>query len=87
MGLDSYARICVRAAELVGGEEELAKRLSVTRAELSQWCSGAGKPPAIVAIQLAQLLKSETMRSYAGSATGPLPVSLGSRNAGPTTKK
>jgi DNA-binding transcriptional regulator YdaS (Cro superfamily) len=33
------------AATLVGGEEQLALRLGVTRPELSLWLSGAASPP------------------------------------------
>lgn len=33
------------AAALVGGEDELARRLGVTRAELDQWLSAEVRPP------------------------------------------
>ncbi len=33
------------AAELVGGEEELMRRLGIGREELDRWLSGAERPP------------------------------------------
>jgi hypothetical protein len=42
---DVYVKTLVRAAALVGGEAELAMRLTVPRNELHLWISGANKPP------------------------------------------
>jgi len=47
--IDSIAReVLLRAAELLGGPEHLAKRLAVPSGELERWISGESVPPAPV---------------------------------------
>jgi DNA-binding transcriptional regulator YdaS (Cro superfamily) len=41
---DVYARTLRRAAEIVGGEEQLAAQLNVPPNWLSLWCRGLGAP-------------------------------------------
>ena len=40
-----YERVLQRAAEIVGGVGELAKRLSVKESIVSAWIEGKAKPP------------------------------------------
>jgi DNA-binding transcriptional regulator YdaS (Cro superfamily) len=40
-----YARTLKAAAARVGGNEQLARRLGVSNAELDSWCAGYGVPP------------------------------------------
>jgi DNA-binding transcriptional regulator YdaS (Cro superfamily) len=42
---DLYVRTLVRAAEIVGGEQELAIRLKVTPSHLALWLRGIEVPP------------------------------------------
>lgn len=44
-----------KAAEILGSKTELAKRLSVKKPTVSQWCSGARPIPAARAIEIERL--------------------------------
>ena len=44
MGADQFQTLRY-AAELLGGEDELAQRLGVTRGELDRWLKGEERPP------------------------------------------
>jgi DNA-binding transcriptional regulator YdaS (Cro superfamily) len=66
-----YIRTLQRAAEIVGGEEQLALRLKVTPSHLALWLQGRSEPPAGVCFaavdlvtdhELSLLSKSEQSR-------------------------
>jgi DNA-binding transcriptional regulator YdaS (Cro superfamily) len=49
-------RTLAYAATLVGGEDELARRLGVTRAELDQWLSAGVRPPLGIFLKAADIV-------------------------------
>ena len=51
-----YARTLRRAAELVGGEAALAKRLGVTSTQLKHWLNALAKPPGDVFLKAADIV-------------------------------
>lgn len=51
-----HIRTLRRAAEIVGGEEELAMRLKVTPSHLSLWIKGLATPPADVFLRVVDLI-------------------------------
>jgi hypothetical protein len=51
-----YARTFMAAAELVGGDEELARRLGIAGADLAAWMSGCGAPPLATILKAADLI-------------------------------
>jgi transcriptional regulator with XRE-family HTH domain len=60
-----YARTLKAAAELIGSEEELARRLGLSGADLALWMRGCGAPP------LATLLKAANLLTDSGAAASP----------------
>ena len=52
-----------KAAEILGSKTELAKRLSVKKPTVSQWCSGARPIPAARAIEIERLTGRVVSRS------------------------
>lgn len=51
-----YARTLVRAAEIIGGELELALRLQVTPSHLHLWIRGLSEPPRDVFLRAVDLV-------------------------------
>ena len=51
-----YARTLKRAADIVGGEAELASRLSLERALIAHWVRGEGVPPTKVFLQAVDIV-------------------------------
>ena len=51
-----YARTLKAAAELVGSDEELARRLGTAGADLAAWMHGCGAPPLGTILKAADLL-------------------------------
>jgi hypothetical protein len=51
-----YARTLKAAADLVGSDEELARRLGVAGADLAAWMRGCGAPPLATILKAADLL-------------------------------
>ncbi len=49
------------AAKLVGGEEELALRLGVTRPEVDRWISGEAQPPLGVFLKAIDIVTDAAM--------------------------
>lgn len=49
------------AATLVGGEEELAARLGVTRPELDLWLSATERPPLAVFLKVVDIVHDAAM--------------------------
>jgi transcriptional regulator with XRE-family HTH domain len=51
-----YARTLKSAAQLTGGDEELARRLGVSRSELAAWMEGCGVPPLRTVLKAVDLI-------------------------------
>ncbi|TMH27565.1 MAG: hypothetical protein E6H63_10370 [Betaproteobacteria bacterium] len=66
MSASVYSRALLRAAELLGGRDRLAKVLRLPKAELDSWIAGDAKPPREVFLQVVDLILDET-----GPAGGP----------------
>jgi len=49
----------LKAAELLGGRDKLAKALRVPRAELDKWIADQGKPPRDTFLRLVDLILDE----------------------------
>ena len=61
-----YSRALLRAAELIGGRDKLARVLGVSKADLDNWIAGEAKPPREVFLRAVDLILDET-----GPAGGP----------------
>jgi hypothetical protein len=55
-----YSRALLRAAELVGGRDQLARVLRVPKAELENWIAGEAKPAREVFLRVVDLILDET---------------------------
>jgi hypothetical protein len=64
MATDLYRRAFARAADIVGGKEQLAKYLQSDSARVSKWSSFAELPPVHVLQSIALLLKEELLKNY-----------------------
>jgi DNA-binding transcriptional regulator YiaG len=53
---DLYLRTLRRAAELIGDQEALARRLNVTPSHLALWIQGVEKPPTYVFLRAVDLV-------------------------------
>ena len=51
-----YARTLVRAAELVGGQQELARQLGVFPSHLVAWIAGTSNPPVEVFLKAVDIV-------------------------------
>jgi hypothetical protein len=51
-----YARTLKAAALLLGGEEELSRRLGASPADMAAWTQGSGVPPVGTLLKAAELL-------------------------------
>lgn len=67
---DVYIRTLVRAAEIVGGAQELAFKLNVTPSHLSLWLGGLEACPAHVFLKAVDLVLE---RDIALQTTTPFP--------------
>jgi DNA-binding transcriptional regulator YdaS (Cro superfamily) len=65
-----YIRTLKRAAEIVGGEEELARRLKVTPTHLALWLGGVVSPPGDVFLRAADIVSEHDLLQL---ATRPAP--------------
>lgn len=54
------------AAELLGGEDRLAARLEVTRAELERWLSGEDEPPLAVSLKVIDVIHDVALARFRG---------------------
>ena len=61
-----YSRAVRKAAEMVGGREELARRLQVPLPELEKWILGEKKPPREVFLRVVDVLIEEAASSDPG---------------------
>jgi DNA-binding transcriptional regulator YdaS (Cro superfamily) len=60
-----YIRTLKRAAEIVGGEEELARRLKVTPTHLTLWIRGTVSPPGDVFLKAANIVTEHDLEDLA----------------------
>ena len=51
-----YARTLKSAAQLLGGEEELSRRLDISGSDLAAWMAGCGVPPIETLLRAVDLL-------------------------------
>ena len=57
---DVYARTLRRAADIVGGVDELAARLKVSREDLVYWMQGTKRAPATIFLQAVDIVLEHT---------------------------
>ena len=57
-----YARTLRRAAELVGGERELAAQLKVSPSELTLWFGGSVQPPTNIFLKAVDIVVDRDAR-------------------------
>ena len=62
-----YARTLQKAAELSGGQKQLARTLRVPLAELEKWIAGEDTPPMSVFLKAIDFVLDETPSPAAGS--------------------
>jgi len=55
-----YSRALLRATELAGGRDKLARVLRVPLSELDKWIAGETKPPREVFLRVVDLILDET---------------------------
>lgn len=77
MTINGYGRIFFRAAEILGGEQQLARHLNVGMEDLSRMALGEAYPSAEVYVRLADLLRREMLSSYEASKSANIPVMFG----------
>lgn len=64
-----YTRVLQRAAEALGGVEQLRACLDVSLAQLDSWMRGRAKPPDAVFLKLADALADRNLLATRGPAT------------------
>jgi len=73
MAADLNRRMVARAAQLLGGEEQLARYLGVSTTRLFLWSTGAEKPPLSAFLRLADILLDSSLRSIITHSTAASP--------------
>jgi len=73
MGADLTRRMVARAAQLLGGEERLARHLGVSTTRLFLWSAGAEKPPLSAFLRLADILLDSSLRTIITHRTAASP--------------
>jgi hypothetical protein len=64
-----HSRVLQRAAEALGGVDQLVLCLGVSKAQLGAWMQGRGKPPDAVFLKLADALADRNLLALRGPAT------------------
>ena len=59
---DVHVRTLQRAAQIVGGEEPLARRLNVTPSHLALWLQGKEQPPTSIFLRAVDLVLDYEMK-------------------------
>jgi len=59
-GVHVYSRALLRAVELLGGRDKLAKVLRVPEDEIERWIGGDAKPPREVFLRVVDVILDET---------------------------
>jgi hypothetical protein len=62
-----------KAAEVLGGREQLARTLQVPLAEVEKWIADKGKPPREIFLRIVDLILDETGPANAGESQEPPP--------------
>lgn len=65
------SRTLHKAAELVGGHKNLARRLRVPQAELQKWIGGEGRPPMATFLKAVDIVLEETAPDLRGGVEEP----------------
>jgi hypothetical protein len=55
-----YSRALLRAAELLGGRDKLARVLRLPKDELNKWIGGDAKPPREMFLRVVDIILDET---------------------------
>jgi len=76
-----YSRTLLKAAQLAGGPQKLARKLRVPIADLHKWLGGSDAPPIAVFLKAVDLVLDETSAS-GGSDPGDPPAPQDCATAG-----
>jgi hypothetical protein len=68
-----YSRALLKASDLVGGRERLAKLLQVPKADLDRWIADQVKPPREVFLRIVDLILDETAPAQEAGPQDPPP--------------
>lgn len=68
-----YSRALKKAAELLGGREQLARVLQVPAAEIDKWIADEGKPPRDVFLRIVDLILDESRSGEGPDSEEPPP--------------
>ena len=68
-----YSRALIKAAELLGGRDELARELHVPAAEIEKWVAGDAKPPREIFLRIVDIILDETGPGSADDSSEPPP--------------
>jgi hypothetical protein len=66
-----YSRALAKAAELVGGRDQLAQMLQVPLVEIERWLADEGKPSREVFLRVVDIILDETSAGSADDTDGP----------------
>lgn len=66
-----YIRTLKRAAELIGDEEALARKLNVTPNHLTLWIRGVVSPPGDVFLKAADIVSEHEMQQLSAKSGNP----------------
>ena len=66
-----YSRALLKAAELLGGRSELAKKLQVPIAELDSWIAEEAKPSREIFLRIVDIILDETSAGGADPSEPP----------------
>jgi hypothetical protein len=73
MAKGSKNQVLLRALEIVGGRQDLAKKLGAQPAQLQRWLSGWSEVPDDVFLRAVDIVLSETPHRGAHEDGGPAP--------------
>jgi hypothetical protein len=68
-----YSRALLRAAELLGGRDKLARALRVPKSEIDHWTAGDSKPPRDVFLRVVDMILDETAGEGGDTPESPPP--------------
>jgi len=68
-----YSRALSKAAELLGGREQLARVLQVPMAEIDKWIADQAKPSREVFLRIVDLILDESQSGADGEPQDPTP--------------
>jgi hypothetical protein len=73
MAVSVYSRALIRAAELLGGRDKLAKILQIPASDIENWIAERGKPPREIFLRIVDLILDETAASGGEDGQEPPP--------------